>query len=426
MTIPNTDPMPASDIPVAMWLVQSGLDDVSPETLVTDFCSRTLEAGIPLHRVFVGMATLHPLVRARGYTWVEDGGLVGNDAMPHRDPADEPEAWRTSPLRHMLANNVPEMRQRLIDPAPDFDFPVFAEFAGQGLTDWFAQAHNFGWTFDQGLFVTDRFAGIGMISSFTTTRPDGFSDDHLTRLRRLVPLLALAVKASVLTRLTQDVSAAYLGGDAARRVLSGAIRRGMAQKIDAAILYADLRGFTALADRLAIEPLIETLNAYFDCLGPAIEAHGGQVLKFLGDGLLASFQLEAGQDAGPVCRSVLAAADEALAAVSQLNAAREQAGQPVLALDIALHRGEVMYGNVGTGARLDFTLIGPTVNEAARLENLCASLGRNLIVSASFAKAAGAGLGLASLGFHPLRGLAEPQEVFGRGALISSSAQYSR
>lgn len=414
MMIPNTDSMPASDIPVAMWLVQAGLDDVSPDMLVADFCSRTLEAGIPLHRVFVGIATLHPLMRARGYTWVEQGGLVGNDAMPHRDPTDEPEAWRASPLRHMLANTVPEMRQRLVGPASDFEFPVFAEFAAQGLTDWFAQAHNFGWTFDQGLFVTDRFAGIGMISSFTTAQADGFSDDHLTRLRRLVPLLALAMKASMLTRLAQDVSAAYLGGDAARRVLSGAIRRGMAQKIDAAILYADLRGFTALADRLAIEPLIATLNAYFDCLGPAIERHGGQVLKFLGDGLLASFQLQAGQDAMPICRAVLAAADEAHAAVAELNAAREQAGQPVLALDIALHRGEVMYGNVGTGARLDFTLIGPAVNEASRLENLCAALDRSLVVSASFAKAAGEGLGLMSLGFHPLRGLPEPQEVYGR------------
>lgn len=414
MMIPNTDAMPPSDIPVAMWLVKAGLDDVSPDMLVADFCSHVLEAGIPLERVFVGIATLHPLVRTRGYTWVEKGGLVGNDAMPHRDPTDEPEAWRASPLRHMLANTVPEMRQRLTGPAAHYDFPVFAEFAEQGLTDWFAQAHNFGWTFDQGLFVTDRFAGIGMIASFTTIRPGGFSDDHVTRLRRLVPLLALAMKASMLTRLSRDVTAAYLGGDAANRVLSGAIRRGMAQKIDAAILYADLRGFTALADRLAIEPLTETLNAYFDCLGPAIERHGGQVLKFLGDGLLASFQLQAGQDAGPVCRAVLAAADEAQEAVAALNAARDQAGQPVLALDIALHRGEVMYGNVGTGTRLDFTLIGPAVNEAARLENLCASLDRSLVVSASFAKAAGAGQGLVSLGFHPLRGLPEPQEVFGR------------
>lgn len=418
MMIPNTDAMPPSDIPVAMWLVKAGLDDVAPEVLVTDFCTQAVEAGIPLHRVFVGIATLHPLMRARGYTWVEKGGLIGNDAMPHRDPADEPEAWRNSPLRHMMSNDVPEMRHRLAGPSASRDFPVFAEFAEQGQTDWFAQAHNFGWTFDQGLFVTDRFAGIGMVSSFTTVQPGGFSDDHIIRLRRLVPLLALAMKASVLTRLSRDVAAAYLGGDAARRVLSGAIRRGMAQKIDAAILYADLRGFTSLADRLAIEPLIATLNAYFDCLGPAIDRHGGQVLKFLGDGLLASFQLQAGQDAAPVCRAVLAAADEAHAAVAALNAAREQAGQPVLALDIALHRGEVMYGNVGTGARLDFTLIGPAVNEAARLENLCATLDRSLVVSASFAKAAGEGLGLVSLGFHPLRGLPEPQEVFGRERVV--------
>lgn len=414
MMIPNTDSMPASDVPVAMWLVQAGLDNVPPERLVTDFCASTLEAGIPLQRVFIGTATLHPLMRAHGYIWQAGDGLIANEDMPHRDPDDEPPAWQASPLRHMLANNVQEMRRCLTGAEANFDFPVLTEFAEQGLTDWFALAHDFGWDFDKTLMVTDRYAGIGMISSFTTVQAGGFSADHLTRLRRLVQLLALTMKASVLTRLSRDVAAAYLGGDAARRVLSGAIRRGMAQRIDAAILYADLRGFTSLADRLAIEPLIATLNAYFDCLGPAIERHGGQVLKFLGDGLLASFQLQAGQDAMPICRAVLAAADEAHAAVAELNAAREQAGQPVLALDIALHRGEVMYGNVGTGARLDFTLIGPAVNEAARLENLCAVLDRSLVVSASFAKSAGEGLGLTSLGFHPLRGLPEPQEVYGR------------
>jgi adenylate cyclase len=414
MMIPNTDPMPPSDIPIAMWLVQSGLDNVPPERLVTHFCAAALEAGIPLRRVFIGTATLHPLMRAHGYIWNAEGGLVGNEGMPHRDPDDEPPAWQASPLRHMLANDVLEMRRRLTGPEATFDFPVLDEFAEQGLTDWFSLAHDFGWDFDKTLMVTDRYAGIGMISSFATAEPAGFSEDQLTRLRRLVRLLALAMKASVLTRLSRDVAAAYLGSDAASRVLSGAIRRGMAQKIDAAILYADLRGFTALADRLAIEPLTETLNAYFDCLGPAIERHGGQVLKFLGDGLLASFQLHGGQDAGPICRAVLAAADEAHAAVAMLNAARRKAGQPVLALDIALHRGQVMYGNVGTGARLDFTLIGPAVNEVARLENLCASLDRSLVVSASFAHAAGPGLGLVPLGSHPLRGLPEPQEVFGR------------
>ncbi|MCW0232067.1 MAG: adenylate/guanylate cyclase domain-containing protein [Ferrovibrio sp.] len=413
MMIPNTEHMPASDIPVAMWLVKAGLDDVAPETLVTGFCSHVVTAGIPLQRVFVGMATLHPLLRARGYTWTQTGGLIGNEAMPHRDPDDEPEAWVASPLRHMLAKEVPELHRPLTRPEAIGDFPVLKEFAEQGLTDWFAMAHSFGWTFENGRHVTDRYAGIGMISSFTTMRAGGFSEDHLTRLRRLVPLLALAVKAAMLTQMSRDLTAAYIGGDAAHRVLNGAIRRGQAERIEAVILYADLRGFTALADRLAIEPLVETLNAYFDCLGPAIEAGGGQVLKFLGDGLLASFQLDGRRSPQEVGTAALRAARAALDAVQALNADRSAAGLPVLALDIALHEGLVMYGNVGTGARLDFTLIGPTVNEASRLENLCTALDRNLLASETFMRIAGSGAGLVSLGRHALRGVAEMREVFG-------------
>jgi adenylate cyclase len=413
MMIPNSEHMPASDIPVAMWLVKAGLDDVSPETLITDFCSQTIIAGIPLQRVFVGMATLHPLLRARGYTWTESGGLIGNDAMPHRNPDEEPAAWVASPLRHMLASEVGELHRPLIGPAAVYDFPVLREFAEQGLTDWFAMAHSFGWTFKNSHHITDRYAGIGMISSFTTMRSDGFSEDHLTRLRRLVPLLALAVKAATLAQMSRDLVAAYIGGDAAHRVLNGVIQRGQAERIEAVILYADLRGFTALADRLAIEPLVETLNAYFDCLGPAIDEGGGHVLKFLGDGLLASFQLDGTRAGREVGTAALKAAKAALDAVAALNAEREVLGLPVLALDIALHEGLVMYGNVGTGARLDFTLIGPTVNEAARLENLCGALDCNLVASESFVRLAGSDTGLVSLGRHTLRGVAEIREVFG-------------
>jgi adenylate cyclase len=413
MTIPNTQQLPESDIPIALWLVKAGLDGCATEDLLAGFCTRLVEVGIPLQRVFVGTATLHPLMRARGYTWVQGQGLVGNDAMPHRDPGDEPEAWVASPLRHMLVNEIPELRRRLTGPDALHDFSVLSEFAEQGLTDWMAQAHSFGWDFRNSHHITDRYAGIGMICSFTTMAPDGFSHDQLSRLRQLIQLLALSVKAMLLTQLARDVTTAYVGRDAADRVLNGVIQRGAAEKIEAVILYADLRGFTAMADRLSIEPVVETLNAYFDCLGPAIEAGDGQVLKFLGDGLLASFQLAPGQPPGDVCTAALKAARTALDNVAALNHSRAESGLPVLALDIALHMGTVMYGNVGTGARLDFTLIGPTVNEAARLENLCSSLGRNLLASASFARSVGAGAGLVSLGCHTLRGVAEPREVYG-------------
>lgn len=410
----ETDILPPSDIPLAAWLTRAGLDGCSIDSMMAEFSERlNRDAGIPVERVYLAMTTLHPLLRARGYTWAAGQGLVDVAAMPHRDAGDEPQAWQESPFRHMLIKWEPEMRRRLTGPQALHDFPVLRDFADQGFSDWIAFAHSFGWDLSIAQRQVGYDAGMGMICSFATRHPEGFSASEIDRLRVLVSLLALTVKAVTLTQLARDVTAAYVGRDAANHVLSGEIRRGMAQKIDAVILYADLRGFTQVADRLAIEPLIEMLNAYFDCLGPAIEENGGQVLKFLGDGLLASFQLAPGQDPAPLCAAALAAAEQSLAAVEKLNAGWRSEGAPTLELDIALHRGTVMYGNVGTSARLDFTLIGPAVNEAARLENLCASLDRNLIASRSFVvSAGGAAKRLRSLGSHTLRGVAEPQEVF--------------
>ncbi|WP_341702853.1 adenylate/guanylate cyclase domain-containing protein [Ferrovibrio sp.] len=404
---------PAAGLRLEDWLAEAGLAGLPAEHLVEGVAERLLAEGVPLRRIYVAIATLHPLVRALSYTWIAGQGLVDNEAMPHRETPEVPQPWQESPFRHMLMNGVFDLRRQLTGPGAVFDFPVLREFAEEGYTDWQALAFGFGWDLSNAA-EEFRNPGMGMVSSFLTAHPDGFAPDRLARLKQVLPHLALAIKAGALARLARDVTASYIGGDAASHVLSGEIRRGMAQKIDAVVLYADLRGFTAVADRLAIEPLVAMLNAYFDCLGPAIEIQGGQILKFLGDGLLASFQLADGQDPAPLCAAALTAAEQALAAVAVLNERRRAAGEPALDLDIALHRGAVMYGNVGTSARLDFTLIGPAVNEAARLENLCTALGRNLVASRSFAlSAGGAARRLQSLGPHVLRGLAEPQEVFG-------------
>ncbi|HLT77375.1 MAG TPA: adenylate/guanylate cyclase domain-containing protein [Ferrovibrio sp.] len=406
-------PALAADAPLDQWLVAAGLDGLPVDQLVDGFATRLNAEGIPVGRAYVAIATLHPLVRARGATWFVGQGVTELAEMPHRDIGEVPQGWHDSPFRHMLEHHIFSMRRRLAGPGAQLDFPVLREFAEAGYTDWLSLAYSFGWDL-QNSELENSHVGIGMISSLATTRPEGFSEAELVRLRGLVPLLALALKGATLTQIARDVTASYIGGNAATHVLSGEIRRGDAKRIDAVMLCADLRGFTSMADRLAIEPLVETLNAYFDCVGPAIAANGGEVLKFLGDGLLASFHLGEGRDPAPVCAAALQAAEEALRCIAVLNEQRRAAGLPVLELDIALHRGMVMYGNVGTGTRLDFTLIGPAVNEVSRLESLCAVLGCNLLASASFAAAAGpAAARLSSLGRHELRGVAEPQEVFG-------------
>ncbi|WP_428247286.1 adenylate/guanylate cyclase domain-containing protein [Ferrovibrio sp.] len=396
------------------WLMKAGLRGEAVDDLLAGFCRRLEAEGFALTRVHVSLAALHPLIRARSFTWQRDQAEIGNEEMPHRAPQDETQAWRESPFRYMLSNDVRQLHRRLVGLQAQLDFPVLHEFAAQGATDWLAYAFGFGWSLEH-LPMTPRMAEIGMICSITTDRPSGFHEAEKARLASLLPLLALAIKATVQMATTRDVMAAYLGNDAARHVLSGDIRRGMAHRIEAAILYADLRGFTALADRLAVEPLVETLNAYFDCLGPAIAAEGGQVLKFLGDGLLASFQPEeaAPLDPAQLCQAALRAAKAGLAAVEQLNSGRAAQGLDCLQLDIALHLGDLMYGNVGTADRLDFTLIGAAVNEAARIENFCGTLNRNLLASGSFAAAAGQGGGMVSLGHHALRGVSEPREIFG-------------
>jgi len=393
------------------WLVRAALRGEPVEDLLAGFCDRLQEEGVPLARGHIALAALHPLIRARSFTWEQDLGSVDNEAMPHRAPNEESQAWLESPFRHMLLNDIEHLHRPLAGPRAQRDFPVLEEFAALGYTDWLAYAFGFGWVMEH-MPVTARMAEIGMVCSFSTTRPGGFSAAELARLNRLLPHLALAVKAIAMAATTRDVMAAYLGEDAARHVLSGEIRRGMAHKVEAGILYADLRGFTALADRLAIEPLVETLNAYFDCLGPAITAEGGQVLKFLGDGLLASFQLNGDAQPDRLCQAALRAAECGLKNVAALNADRSGRGLPVLQLDIALHLGTLMYGNVGTAERLDFTLIGPAVNEAARIENLCSALDRSLLASDSFAACVGGKL--QSLGHHVLRGVAEKREIFGR------------
>ena len=396
---------------VGEWLVAAGLDGMPVGQILEGFCDQLAAGGVSIKRVYAAMATLHPLIRAHGYLWQRGKGLV--DVSAFAVSHVQSQAWKESPFKVMLEQDQPVLRRRLAGPEAAFDFPVLRELADEGLTDWLALANDFGWE----LSTTVTFSGyakIGMVSTWATDRPDGYGEAELAALRTLVPTMALAIKAATNAQLARNILGTYVGGDAARHVMSGDIRRGTARKIEAVILYADLRGFTGMADRLAIEPVVDMLNVYFDCLGPAIEQHGGEVLKFLGDGLLACFQLAPGQDRAPVCAAALGSAEAALAAVAALNAERRQATLPVLDLDIALHHGLVMYGNVGTGARLDFTLIGPAVNEAARLENLCGTLGRHLVASRSFAAASGPAVSrLVSLGRHQLRGVAEPQEVFG-------------
>ena len=297
------------------------------------------------------------------------------------------------------------LRRRLVGPEAKLDFPILKELAGAGASDYFAAVVQFG-------ADGDPSYGTGIGYSFTTDRPGGFSDDHLVLLRAVLPAVSLAMMTNAGHTIASGLLGAYLGGDAGRRVHAGAVERGSVESIRAVVWYADIRGFTAIADTTPGLIVIELINAIFETLTASLRARDGQVLKFLGDGMLATFPfVDATRDAA--CSQALDAAAEAMAGLDRLTVARQQAGKPIAAVDLALHLGEVLYGNIGAVDRLDFTVIGPAVNEVSRIETLCEPLGRRVLLSAELAAAVADRRRLESLGYHSLRGVREPGEIYG-------------
>jgi adenylate cyclase len=247
-------------------------------------------------------------------------------------------------------------------------------------------------------------------SYWATQRADGFGETDIEDLKRLVPLLALAIKSASLTRIARTLVETYLGRDAGRRVLAGGIVRGIADRIEAVLWFSDLRGYTRITDTSAPEQVIPLLNDYADAIISAIQAKGGDVLKLIGDGTLAIFTAADREEA---CLAALAAARLAARSVGELNQRRSAEKVPTTDMYLALHFGEVFYGNIGSKDRLDFTVVGPAVNEVSRVAALCRSVEQPLLLSATFAQAAGkARSRLVSVGRYALRGVSLPQELF--------------
>jgi len=396
-------------IPLHAWLIEAGTNDVATETLFDGFCGRLAVAGVPIARGFLSIAGLHPLRRAYSLTWNYGRSVEATD-FAHDTMATA--VWQTSPFRHMLETKTRRLHRRLVGDDAMLDFEVLREFRDAGMSEWLALIYGFGWS--AAPVTTNQF---GVILSWATSkavgRGDGWSAVELAAIEELSGTLALAIKGNTGPAAAHDLLAAYLGGDAADRVSTGQVQRGSVSRIAAAILCADVRGFTNFAEETAPEEVIRRLNGIFDCVGDPVRAAGGEILKFLGDGVLAVFLPPDGANVAVVTPAALAAAREILGRVEALNATETAAGNPALIFNIALHAGEVTYGNIGTADRLDFTVIGPAVNEAARLEGLCKVLGRPILISESFVQAAHGVRGqLLPVGRHALRGVREAREVF--------------
>ncbi len=393
---------------LSAWLAEAGLNGMSEDALVSGFCERSNAIGLPINRCLVLIDTLHPVYEGRLVRWGHEAsqpGIVeyGRTVVPEglvlgADEEKAAESWRKSPFFYMLQTG--ERLLRLNEEHAAL-FPAMQDYIAAGMKG--------------GVAIVNRFAPEGVIgemdavySSWMTRRPGGFDDTHVEMLARLIPTLALAVKTVALTRMTGTLMQTYLGRDAARRVLSGRIMRGVAERIDAAIWFSDLRGFTRVTDS-APEQVLPLLNDYADVVISAINAEGGDVLKLIGDGILAIFTAE---DRAGACGAALNAATAARREVAALNARRAQALLPVTDMYIGLHVGEVLYGNIGSVDRLDFTVVGPAVNEASRIAAMCRSVEQPVLVSQSFAAVDGMRGRLVSVGRYALRGVERPQELF--------------
>ena len=388
---------------IADWLMSSALGEVGVDSIFEGCCQRLHAAGVPLVRALTAFRTLHPLFASVTLVWKLNQGVASNPIL-HTE-AFSTEQWHRSPMHHLVRHRLLFLRRRLTGEHAIVDFPVLEELRDAGVTDYLCYRTPFTRNEDPGPEVG------GIMGSWSTDRPSGFSEEDLRIFGRIQRRYAVSCKVQIQRRITENVLETYLGPDAGARVLDGQIRRGDGERIHAVIWYSDLRGSTRLADRLDPHAFIERLNQYFECTAGAVIAGGGEVLRFVGDAVLAIFPIrEGGDDARAAAARALAAARDAERRLSRTNESLARAGTEPIEFGLGLHVGDVMYGNIGVPQRLEFSVIGPAANEVARIEDLTKALGRRVLVSAAFAEAADARC--ETLGSHPLRGVATPVEVF--------------
>jgi adenylate cyclase len=378
----------ADELPA--WLLDPDTAALEPPALLDGLVARLSAAGVALHRVSIWIPTKHPELWGNQLTWDRaDGARVLRRSHEVSSTVD----YVGTPSEALHQSGGATLRCRLDREPERSRFAMLAAMADGGATDYFMASLDPG------------EAGAAW-ASFTSAAPGGFTDAQLALLAGLTPLLALHVRLAAGRFATRSLLEVYLGGNAARRVLAGEFRRGTGSELDAALWFCDMRGFTALGDRLSARAVVGLLDQYFEHLATPIEEHGGEILKFIGDAILAVFPIgEAGAPAA--CRGALAAAEAGLA---RIHAWSREAPERV-AVGVALHLGRVMYGNVGGRTRLDFTVIGASVNEVCRVESMCKTLGQPLLLTAAFTGAL-AEPDIVSLGHHSLRGVAQPQELF--------------
>jgi class 3 adenylate cyclase len=382
-----------SDSDVLHWLTNDTRDERFLDNIFAELCLRLQRAGVPVKRATLHLMIVHPQWLGSRIMWADgmreaELRRVDYDVRERSDYIDSP--------ANELHDGAAEVRENLErDPALSRKHAFYDRMRAKGLTDYVA------WP----LYHT---LGKRHIVTFATGQPGGFDDAHIAGLLRLLPVLALVSEIRMKNRLARTLLETYVGSHASELVLAGATRRGSGTTVRAAIMICDLRDFTRISDNWPRDDVIDLLNGYFDAMSEPVARHGGEILKFMGDGLLAIFPLSNAS----ACANLLHAVAEARQAMINLNQKNGETGREPLNYGIGIHVGDVMYGNIGSQTRLDFTVIGPAVNMASRLETLTKQLGRTVLLSRAFADFVNSDFDLERVGEYPVRGFSDPIELF--------------
>ena len=385
------------------WLLADGANIPTVKELIEQLSARLIDEGFPISRLLILIRSLHPQVMGIRYEWRRDRGTVTEQLPPHGILRES--QYLDSPMSAIIDGDVQAIRRRLDTPDPRLDYPILRELLAEGATDYVAMPLTF----------TDGKVNAVTIAS---DRQGGFSDDQLNQIYDMLPVLSLLLENHSNRRTARTLLETYLGKHTGDMVLDGMVNRGDGEKIHAVIWFCDLRGSTHLAETLSLDSFLGVLNDYFDCMAGAVLDHGGEVLRFIGDAALAIFPIgdtskileEACTPSEGACRRAIDAARDARQRIDALNERRQEAGDPPIRYGLALHVGDVMYGNIGVPQRLEFTVIGKAANEAARLEGMCKEMGEPILISSAFPRCFPGEM--RSLGTHSLRGVSEPQEIF--------------
>jgi adenylate cyclase len=377
--------------PVLRWLMTDARRRVDSNEFLEAFAHELRAVGVDVSRITTGVPILHPQIFSFSGLWQLGRGV---SERLYRAGPDSSATMSNSPIRIAYDGGGP-VRCDLSVPPRDGEFAILDDLRREGFTDYVVYSIPFA-------------DGSHKALSLATTRRDGFNSDELALFEAMIPAVAFNLEVQALRRTARTLLNTYVGQQSGGRVLEGQIQRGAGETIRAVIWLCDLRGFTNLSETLSRDVLIDLLNCYFGPMCDAVAEQGGEVLKFIGDAMLAIFPI--GAEPAKTCAAALVAADRARAALVEENRRRADAGLSRIDYGLALHFGDVMYGNIGSDTRLDFTVIGPAVNLTARLESMCGQLGRPLLLSRDFVEAGG--VSAQSLGTFPLKGVGIEQEIF--------------